>query len=192
MRRTLGPRGTGRIQAKGGKRALCTSSQESCDQMLQSPLPEPASRGVPGRPPLWPPLRTGSPGCACTEACKAGGHLLMVLCAPFPHLTREKAQISQSLPCLLPTSVNRCGIKKIKAKDLHSQFNVITGMFLIEENRLMTCLKSQRGNQYIKCTSVYTYEQTQISLLFALLYFKDTAIFYKLKICGNPALSDDG
>ena len=79
-----------------------------------------------------------------------------------------------------------------KAKDLHSQFSIITRMFLIEENRLMTCLKSQRWNQYIKCTSVYIYEQTYILLLFALLYFKDTAFFYKLKICANPALSDDG
>lgn len=149
--------------------------------------------GHPATPSCGPPLRTGSPGCACTEACKGGGHLLlMVLCAPFQHLTREKAQISQSLPCLLPTSVNRCGIKKIKAKDLHSQFNSITGMFLIEENRLMACLKSQRWNQYIKCTSVYTYEQTRILLLFALLYFRDTAFLYKLKIFGNPALSDDG
>ena len=57
----------------------------------------------------------------------------------------------------------------------------------------MTCLKSQGWNQYIKCTSVYTYEQTRILLLLALLYFKDTEFFFhKLKICGNPALSDDG
>ena len=35
--------------------------------------------------------------------------------------------------------------------------------------------------------------QAHFSLLcFALLHFADSAPFYKLKICGNPASSDDG
>ena len=31
-----------------------------------------------------------------------------------------------------------------------------------------------------------------VLLCFALLYFADAAPFHKLKICGNPASSDDG
>ena len=129
----LVPEAEEEFRRKVGREHFALSHFESCDQMLQSLLlPEPPSRGVPCCPQLWPP-KDRLPRLCLHWGRQGWGHLpLMVLCAPFQHLTREKAQISQSLPCLLPTSVNRCGIKKIKAKDLHSQFNIITGIFLIE------------------------------------------------------------
>lgn len=131
------------VQGLTGKRVLCTSQASELQSGQDPQLPKPPSSGCPAV------TCHGFPSIPVSPL--SGALLLTVLCVlPRDLICEALNGFHNQLQWLLPTSMNRCVIKKKETKDLHSQYC----NWNLSDSRLMTCLKSQRWKQCIQCTGV--------------------------------------